>query len=107
MMQEIPPLTAQMARTGDGTHWAVYVVLPGDAQWPEVLLPADGGIPSIGDRATALQRLDYVPFRTCPYWGWVETENPRDTASPVRLIATLAVVPAKSEHPAEDLSRHS
>ncbi|MEV8392730.1 MULTISPECIES: DUF6303 family protein [unclassified Streptomyces] len=107
MMQEIPPLTAQMGRTGDGSHWAVYVVLPGESRWPEVLLPAYRGIPSVIDRAAALNRLGYVPFRTCRYWNWVETENPRDTASPVRLIATLAVVPEKSEHPAEGLSRHS
>ncbi|WP_326610886.1 DUF6303 family protein [Streptomyces scopuliridis] len=107
MMREIPLLTAQMGRTGDGSHWAVYVVLPGESRWPEVLLPADRGIPRIGDRATALKRLGYVPFRTYPYWDWVETENLRDTESPVRLIATLTVVPAKSEHPAEDLTRHS
>ncbi|WP_326811192.1 DUF6303 family protein [Streptomyces scopuliridis] len=107
MMREIPLLTAQMGRTGDGSHWAVYVVLPSESRWPEVLLPATGAIPSISDRATALKRLGYVPFRTYPYWDWVETENPRDTESPVRLIATLAVVPAKSERPTEDSSRRS
>ncbi|MFB6977379.1 DUF6303 family protein [Streptomyces scopuliridis] len=107
MMREIRLLTAQMGRTGGGSHWAVYVVLPGESQWPEELLPAAGGIPSTNDRAAALNRLGYVPVRTCPYWHWVETENPRDTESPVRLIATLAVVPAESKHPAEGLSRHS
>ncbi|MGW2055570.1 DUF6303 family protein [Streptomyces sp. NPDC001840] len=98
MTQEVELLTAQMCRTGDGAHWAVYVVLSSEPKrWPEILIPADNGIPSVATRATALAYLGFVPFRTYPFWDWVETANPRDTASPVRLVATLAVVPAVPE----------
>ncbi|MFD8967686.1 DUF6303 family protein [Streptomyces sp. NPDC059568] len=108
MTQEVELLTAQMSRTGDGAHWVVYVVLSSEPQhWPEVLIPADNGIPSIADRAAALAHLGFVPFTAYPFWGWVETTNPRDTTSPVRLIATLAVVPATPERLTGDSSRSS
>ncbi|WP_079125417.1 DUF6303 family protein [Streptomyces lushanensis] len=107
MTHEVELLTAQMSRTRDGAHWAVYVVLSSEpGHWPEVLIPADNGIPSVADRASALAHLGFVPFRTYPFWDWAETTNPRDTASPVRLIATLAVVPAAPERGTGSSSRH-
>ncbi|MFE2599968.1 DUF6303 family protein [Streptomyces sp. NPDC059396] len=107
MTQEVELLTAQMSRTRDGAYWAVYVVLSSEPKhWPEVLIPADKDIPSVAERATALAHLGFAPFRTYPFWDWVEIADPRDTTSPVRLIATLAVVPAAPERGTGSSSRH-
>lgn len=102
-MQKAPQLIAQMSRTKDGAHWSVYVCLFGTSTWPETLIPARKGIPSLAARTAALKRLDYAPLTTDSYWDWVETRNAQDSKAPAHLIASVAVVPA----PAKSESRRT
>ncbi|MFD7285109.1 DUF6303 family protein [Streptomyces sp. NPDC059863] len=110
-MRKEPQLIAQMSRTKDGAHWSVYVCLFGTSTWPETLLPARRGIPSLAARTAALKRLGFTPLTTDSYWNWVESENTQDSKAPAHLIASVAVepvpVPAKSERLTGNSSRRS
>ncbi|WP_405797389.1 DUF6303 family protein [Streptomyces sp. NBC_01506] len=95
---------AQMARTHDGAHWIIYVVILGESEWPEVRLPVGDGIPSVARRSDVLASLGYVSSSAATRWEWIEGQSDDE---PVHLIATHKVVPAEIEHPAGSSTRRS
>ncbi|MFE7231191.1 DUF6303 family protein [Streptomyces sp. NPDC057596] len=82
--------TAQMSpRKG---LWRLYVVLLNTTDsWPEHDFGHGTSVPTLADRAAALQRLGYEPT-TGEKWDWTEASDaPGDPASPVTLIAATRV----------------
>lgn len=87
--------SAQMSLAGDGSNWALYVVVFGSTGWPKILIPPTHGIPTLATRAAALRDLGYVPISEDPYWDWLEIQDIDDLAEPVHLLAVLTVVRAQ------------
>ncbi|WP_058046260.1 DUF6303 family protein [Streptomyces roseifaciens] len=93
------PFRAQMANTSG--RWQLYVVLLGVpvSWWPEADWGRSDPVPTPVERERALAELGYQVAPGC-CWEWIEdSDDPDDPATPVRLIATAEVLPARAGGP--------
>ncbi|MFF4146187.1 DUF6303 family protein [Streptomyces sp. NPDC001698] len=87
-------LTAQMS--SNGGPWRLYVVLLGATQWPTFRWEQSGPVPTVAERRAVLAALGY-DVAPGAQWSWVEdSRDPDDDATPVVLIAAVAVRPREA-----------
>jgi hypothetical protein len=90
--------TAQMAKTFDGAHWQIYIVVLGQTEWPTIRIREPKGIPTVATRIAVLEELGFRLATELAEWDWIEMGDPDDFTVPVKLLATTTVVPLGNEY---------